>query len=439
MELEQKQKIALFRFGVIAELASRSDLRRGEREKIIAKLSRQNWKTPWGEEKQLSRSTIRAWLQCYRQGGGRLESLFPKDREDEGRSRSIDGETELVLVRLKQELKAASLPVLLRVARQRKVLPAGFRASPQSLYRMLKRHGLDREAVSPVDRRRFEAELANDLWQADCMHGPKVVVEGKLRKSYLFACIDDHSRLIPHAQFYLRETVECFQDCLCQALEKRGLPRKLYVDNAPSFRSQRLSYACASLGIALLFATPYTPEGKGKIERLFKTLQMQLLPLVPESCSLEKLNELLGRWIDTDYHCRVHSSTAQSPLERYLSHVQLLRSAPKDLRDHFRKVARRQVDKDRSVSLNGKLYEAPVGLIGQTVSLLYYPQDPSRIEVVFENRSYGFLTPLNPQVNSRVRRVSGRETELAAEPQPNPDPAHKTDYRDGQLFGEEVC
>jgi len=62
------------------------------------------------------------------------------------------------------------------------------------------------------------------------MHGPKVEVDGKLRKSFLFAFIDDHSRLIPHAQFYLRENLESFLDCFMKALEKRGLPRKLYVD-----------------------------------------------------------------------------------------------------------------------------------------------------------------------------------------------------------------
>ena len=95
-------------------------------------------------------------------------------------------------------------------------------------------------------------EYPNELWQSDCMHGPKVLVDGKLRKSYLFAAIDDHSRLIPHAQFYLRENIDCYRDCLIHALEKRGLPRKLYVDQRPAFRSEKIRYACASLGIALV-------------------------------------------------------------------------------------------------------------------------------------------------------------------------------------------
>ena len=235
MDEEHKQRIAfLFRFGVIADLVGRRKLEPGKREAIIRELADQQWDIPFSTKTSISRSTIREWLRRYRLGGERLESLFPKEREDAGVARSIDPETELALVELKRQLPPRTpLSVLLRVARQ------------------------------PQDRRRFEAELPNDLWQADCMHGPRVLVDGTARKSYLFACIDDHSRLITAAGFSLRENLECFQDCLLRALAARGLPRKLYVDNGPLFRSQRLSYACASLGIALLFATPYTPQGKG--------------------------------------------------------------------------------------------------------------------------------------------------------------------------------
>ena len=109
-------------------------------------------------------------------------------------------------------------------------------------------------------------------------------------------------------------------------------------------------------------------------------------------------------------------------------------SAPPDLRDHFRTVARCKVDKDRSVSLHGKLYEAPVGLIGNTVVLRFHDADPTRVEVFFEERSHGFLAELNPHVNSRIRRVSGRETEFdAAAGQPADDHPRP---RGGQLFQE---
>jgi hypothetical protein len=172
------------------------------------------------------------------------------------------------------------------------------------------------------------------------------------------------------------------------------------------------------------------PQGRGKIERFFLTVRTQLLPLVGENCTLEKLNRLLSEWINDDYHARVHSGTGQSPLERYLAHVALLRSAPRDLRDYFRISVRRKVDKDRTVTLLGKLYEAPVGLIGKTVTLLYHEQDPGRIEILHDEASVGFLVPLAVGINSRIRRNSNHKQELIT-------PASQDKPRAGSLFTRE--
>ena len=170
-------------------------------------------------------------------------------------------------------------------------------------------------------------------------------------------------------------------------MEKRGLPRRLYVENGSAFRSHTLKYGCARRGIALLHTAPHTPEGRGKIERFFLTVRKQFLPLLPQEITLEKLNEQLAQWIDSDDHQRIHSSTGQGPLARYMTHLHLLRSAPKNLRDYYRWPARRKVDKDRTVTLNGKLYGAPVALIGKTVILLYEPKDPQRVEILLEEES----------------------------------------------------
>jgi len=116
---------------------------------------------------------------------------------------------------------------------------------------------------------------------------------------------------------------------------------------------------------------------KGKIERIMKTIRMQVLPLLPEQLTLQTLNQKLKAWVEEEYQKRKHSSTGQSPLSRYLDHLSLLRPAPKDLLDYFRTPVARKVDKDRTVSLNGKLYEAPAGLIGKNVILLYHPWCPS--------------------------------------------------------------
>jgi putative transposase len=266
------------------------------------------------------------------------------------------------------------------------------------------------------------------------MHGPRVIHEGRLRKAYLFAVLDDHSRLITHAEFYLSENLECYRDCLVRALEKRGLPRKLYVDNGAAFKSNALAYACARLGIALLHSRPYIPEGRGKIERFFLTVRTQFLPTLPAEFSLERLNELLAAWIDGDYHMRVHSSTGQTPLERYLAHLHLLRSAPKDLRDYFRLAVRRKVAKDRTITLEGRSFEAPVGLISQTVTLLYHERDPDRIEIFKDEVSHGFLVRLDLGVNSRVRRTANLTTEIV--PNAPASPLPHSAPRSGSLFGQ---
>jgi transposase InsO family protein len=335
-------------------------------------------------------------------------------------------ETELGLVNLKKELPNVALPVLIKIAREKNIIHADYKASPPTIYRIFRRHGVDKIETQKEDRRRFESELPNDMWQSDCMHGPCVQVDGKEKKSYLFSFIDDHSRLIPYGEFYLQENLIMFMECLKNALLKRGIPKKLYVDNGPTFRSHHLSNVMASLGIALIHARPYQPEGKGKIERFHRTIRMQVLPLVPQKITLDELNKKFQNWVDNEYHTTVHSVTKQSPLKRYLKHLHLIRSAPADLTDYFRVRTLRKVDKDRTIALNGKVYEAPTGLIGNTVTLMYQRDDTEKIEIFHNNKSYGFLVSLNSHINARIKRdkvaqpvLANTEKEIHAEEIPH--------------------
>ncbi len=170
----------------------------------------------------------------------------------------------------------------------------------------------------------------------------------------------------------------------------RGIPGKLYVDNGPSFRSNHLEHICASLGIVLVHARPYQPEGKGKIERWFRTVRGGFL-CAQKTATIEELNEKFRTWV-TDYNDTRHSSTGESPIRRFAKNIECVRPAPKDLGDHFRKTAKRTVAKDRTIALAGRLYEAPVELIGKQVSLLYHEHDPARVEVVFAGKTYGFIS-----------------------------------------------
>ena len=422
MDEDAKKAVAVFRFGVIADLVGRK-LNRGEKERLLREKVSCEWDIPRSGRTYIGRSTILTWLRIYERSGRRLESLYPDERCDKGASRALDEESTAALLALRKDLPKVSLSVLMKEAKKRRIMPE--RVSYATVGRLFKAHGLAQEAP-PVDRRRFESELPNDMWQSDALHGPKILHEGRMRKTYLFAFIDDMSRLIPHAEFYLSERLPSYLDAVKKALSKRGLPRKLYVDNGSAFRSQLLHHACASLGIALIHSKPYQPEGRGKIERWFKTVRLQFLPLVPDKISLQELNERLKNWVD-GYHGCVHGTTKEKPLDRYLSHIHLIREAPKDLDDYFRIRVTRKVDNDRTVSLGGRLYEAPVALVLKRATLLYHENDPARVEAFLGNVSFGMLVPLDMNVNCKVRRDRAGVDITPSE----------TRYEGGKLFRED--
>lgn len=403
MDEKQREEVALFRFGVISDLVC-TRLAPGEMAEYIRKKSGQRWQIPYSGRTRLSPSTIRRWVRLYENSDRQLGSLYPSTRCDRGRSRRVDEETILSLVKLRKEMPGLPVVRLLSEMQQRNLCPPGMTISLSTAYRILKQEGLSgRMVTAKVDRRRYEAEYPNDIWQSDVMHGPQVEVNGKKRKAYLIAFLDDHSRLLPHAEFYLSEQLKSWLDSFRQALLFRGLPRKLYVDNGAAFRSRHLERICGSLGIALIHTPPYTPQGRGKIERFFRTVRSQFL-----SCffggTLEDLNIAFDLWVREDYHQRNHSSTGQSPLNRFGLHVEMIRRPPADLEDHFRKEVRRRVTKDRTVSIDNRLYEAPTRFIGEQLSLLYHEHKPDKVEIIFQGKSHGMLVPLDMRVNTKVKR-----------------------------------
>ena len=77
----------------------------------------------------------------------------------------------------------------------------------------------------------------------------------------------------PHAQFYPNQGLDAFLDCLRQAIAARGIPTRLYMDNAKIYRSPQLARIAASIGILIVHTPPYQPEGRGKIERFFRSVR----------------------------------------------------------------------------------------------------------------------------------------------------------------------
>lgn len=172
---------------------------------------------------------------------------------------------------------------------------------------------------------RFEAAHPNEIWVGDGLHGPRIAG----RKTYLFAFLDDHSRMVVAARWAYAEDTVRLAAALRPAMESRGIPEAVYVDNGSAFSDASLIRVCARLGIRLIHSRPYRPQGRGKIERFFNTVTSQFLTEVTTEpadtapaagtavASLADLNALFTSWVEVAYHHTIHTTTGQTPLDRW--------------------------------------------------------------------------------------------------------------------------
>jgi transposase InsO family protein len=427
-ETDRAQAIALFRYGLIADLVRLPPATKGLYALIEQKAAGE-YSIPGSTRTRVAAETIRDWLQAYRRGG--FEALLPKPRADRGRSRALPAAVVEALLSAKEGNPKLSVALVIRAARQSPEVPADLPLPPSTVHRLLARHGLmSKTPADPGerDRRRFAFAQAGELWMSDVMHGPSVAVDGRIRrKSYLIAFIDDATRVIPHAAFASSENTATFLPVLRQAIEKRALPQRLYVDNGANYRSQHLALVCAKLGIALIHARPYQPQGKGKIERWFKTVRAQLLTrLNPEdTASLTALNRRLAAWIEGEYHHTPHRGlSGLTPLEQWAQSAEGVRFPEPglDLTELFLFEAKRKVQKDRTVSLNGVVYEVDAALVGETVTLRFDPSAPSQrpLAVCHQGRPSGLARVVEPYANCFVKRERPSRTLAVAGPAPEP-------------------
>ncbi len=225
MEQEQREEIARFRFGVISDLVGAVRLEPGEAARLIQEKCEQRYNIPYSPRTRISEPTLRRWIGQYANSGRKLESLYPANRNDQGKSRRVDDETMAALIRLRRQNPSVPVERIIKEMREKSLITPGLTLYQSTAYRILRQAGLTgRPTATQTDRRRFEAEYPNDIWQSDVMHGPSVAVDGKLRKTYLIAVLDDHSRLLPHAEFFLSERLLSWLDTFRQALLTRGLP-----------------------------------------------------------------------------------------------------------------------------------------------------------------------------------------------------------------------
>jgi len=418
MSTDPAEAIALFRYRVVAD-ATNPRLSPAERGTLVRQLARQSYMQPDGSSRVYSRGTLDRWVRAYRDQG--LEGLKPQPRADIGVVRRYPELLEEA-ARLRHELPARSAAQISAILLARH----GVRVAQRTIREHLQRRGLQRAVLAGASKvyGRFEADRPNELWIGDVLVGPFVPSPrgAGSQRAYLFLLVDDHSRLLLHGRWFPEQTARAGQEVLRAAIQRRGLPDRLYLDNGAPYANAAIERTCAVLGIRLIHSRPYSPQGRGKQERLNRFIRERFL-LEAEAqgiASFTELNDRFLAWAEQVCNTREHAETGQVPVLRFLSQGMPRGVEPSLLRDAFRSAVLRRVSRTASVSLAGQRYAVDPALVDRRVELRFDPDDLTHLDVYFEGRHFGGAVPF----------VIGRHVHRQIPPAPPPSapPPTGVDY-----------
>lgn len=412
---DRAQDVALYRYSLIRPLAD-PNLSATERGRLVRQLAAQVHIGPGGQPVTVSRVSLDRWIRAWRAGG--FDALIPAERQVAPRT---DAEVLELAARLKRERPGRTAAHIARIIEAEQ----GWAPSARTLQRHFARLELHTrpDGNPPAAFGRFEATEPDEMWISDGLHGP--IVDGG--RAVLFALLDDHSRYVPGHRWGHGEDTLGMQAALHDAVKTHGCPRKLYCDNGSAYSSHQLAWSAAVLDIRLVHSRPGRPQGRGKVERFFRTVREQFLVEVIDPGgqaaveSLAELNRLFTAWCHQHYHRAVHSETGATPAERYHAdgRTRPPRPDPALLRRAFLWREQRRVTAFATVALHGNRYQVDPALTGRLVDLLFTPFDLTVIDVEYQGRAMGQATP----------HTIGRHTHPAVKPgAPAPVDATGIDY-----------
>ncbi len=216
MENQESQKLALFKFSLVAPLVNNT-YQAASKAQYFRDVAANAHALPNGKMVRFSSGTIKKWFLLYTNDG--FDALIPKKRSDAGIPRALDENAIQKIYDIKEQF-----PYITGKLVYQKLLEEGCikktKTSMSSVFRYLRENNLKRSNVSPVERKAFEMEYANDCWQGDSSFGPVIKVDGLKRQTYLILLIDDASRIITHAEFFFNDNAVNMQATFKKGISK---------------------------------------------------------------------------------------------------------------------------------------------------------------------------------------------------------------------------
>jgi len=421
MDETTRNEVGAFRFGLIAPVVQRQ-LQQGERYALLREISKQKYTIPNSERTTVSIRSLERYLQAFESKG--FEGLKPHTRGKQGSLQHLDPEVLTRAVELRKELASRSVEQVIRILELEGKVQVGV-LKQRTLSRFFQEIGWSKKDIYRAVKkefRHFEHEAPNNCWQADTQHTlylPDPKDPTKRKKAYLIAILDDHSRRIMHAEFFMEERYPRLERCVQKAVLKFGVPHIFHCDNGSVYIAKLFKIMCARMGTKLVHSKPYSPESKGKIEKFFQyvdssfTGEANLLINQEKLTTLKQLNDYLRSWLEA-YDNRVHRSTKQTPKKRYEAqseHINHL--SPEILKEIFLWEEERTVRKTAIIELEGNHYDVDSSLRGKKIQIRYNPFDLSMIQVWKDNERFEDAKPAELRNQSHSKLPPDTENDLA--------------------------
>ena len=322
----------------------------------------------------VSARTIRRWRRDFADTG--MAALTPAVRTRTETSVVLpDDLVEFLRSERAIDLRA-SVPELIRRARERGVIPVDLPVDRTTAWRCFRRMGLStrhRPSKREADTRRFSYPHRMQCVLCDGKHFRAGAA--RLRRVALFF-LDDATRYALHAIVGTSESTKLFLNGLYNLVEYYGLMALLFIDGGPGFISDdTATVVSVGLGAWLAHGRAKYPEGHGKIERFNRTALAAVLRSFDGAAQVDpacvpldlRLRHFLHIYNNTPHE----SLGGDTPRQRWEADRQVLRF-PEDLEDLRRRfviVETRKVSNDHVIRHSGLLWEAPRGLARATVEV----------------------------------------------------------------------
>lgn len=404
MDEKLRQSVALFRYSLIAPLITETFTQETQKE-YLEEISAKEYNTPQGN-REYAPETVKDWLRLYRRYG--IDGLYPKVRSDKGKPRNLlDDAKEFIITTKINSPKRSAKSIY------HELIAKGYvsydQISLSTVQRFISHANISSHKLEAIDRRAFEFEFPNECWQSDISVGPYLSINGKKHKTYIIAILDDSSRLMIHAEALFNDNFLSLLSVFKKSVAKRGIPKKLFVDNGKVYKSVQMQFICASIGTILSFARPYSPQSKGKIKRWFKTLHDQCMNVINwnEFTSLEELNVSLCKYVEGDYNSTIHSSIKMKPIDKFIESIESIKFIPnkQELDYVFLYRVTRKVKNDATISIQNTLFEVPLKYVGETINIRYDPTDLDKAYIFSDhNLLLDSILPVKKIDNSKIRR-----------------------------------